>query len=79
VVYPRVPGPDDDVKLSQKEQKLVDAAEFQISPFQAKGANKPAEMDQYYAVTPTDEWESMKKYNNFISKTVLGIYTKDEC
>jgi hypothetical protein len=55
-------------KLSKKEQELVDKAEYQISPFDAKGAVKEGELDQYYAVTPIIEWESMKKYNNFISE-----------
>ena len=62
------PPADTKRKLSKKEQELVDHAEFQISPFVAKGASKKGELDQYYTVTPSAEWESMKKYNNFISE-----------
>jgi len=69
VEYPIMPTSDEVDKVSQKEKDLIDAAEFQASPFKAKGANKENELDQYYTVTPNDEWESMKKYNNFISKT----------
>ncbi len=61
------PVMDSSKKLGKKEQELVDAAEFQVSPFVAKGALKPGDLDQHYTVTPTKEWESMKKYNNFIS------------
>lgn len=53
-------------KLSKKEQILVDKAERQESPFIAKGASKPGELDQFYTVTPIKEWGDMKKYNNFI-------------
>ncbi|KAH7417119.1 hypothetical protein BKA64DRAFT_636499 [Cadophora sp. MPI-SDFR-AT-0126] len=52
--------------LSPKQKALADIAELQISPFMAKGARVERELDQYYAVTPHQEWESMKKYNNFI-------------
>jgi hypothetical protein len=55
-------------KLSSKEQLLMAKAERQESPFIAKGASKPGELDQYYTVTPIKEWADMKKYNNFISK-----------
>ena len=53
--------------LSPKQKALADIAELQISPFVAKGAKAEGELDQYYAVTPHQEWDSMKKYNNFIS------------
>ncbi|TVY87290.1 hypothetical protein LAWI1_G005103 [Lachnellula willkommii] len=53
-------------KLSKKEQELVDNAEFQVSPFVAKGRAKEGELDQHYTVTPSAEWGEMKKYNNFI-------------
>ena len=55
-------------KLSKKEQELVDNAEYQVSPFVAQGASREGELDQYYTVAPSDEWDSMKKYNNFISE-----------
>ena len=55
-------------KLSKKEQELVDNAEHQVSPFVAQGASREGELDQYYTVVPSDEWDSMKKYNNFISE-----------
>ncbi|KAF8866459.1 hypothetical protein BDZ45DRAFT_272798 [Acephala macrosclerotiorum] len=51
---------------THKQKQLIDAADFQVSPFTAKGASKEGELDQYYTVTPTTEWEDMKKYNNFI-------------
>ena len=54
-------------KLTKKEQELVDNSEWQVSPFEAKGAAE-GELDQDYSVTPNKEWESMKKYNNFISE-----------
>lgn len=53
---------------NQKQKALVDISELQVSPFTAKGAREKGELDQHYAVTPHGEWESMKKYNNFISK-----------
>ncbi|PVH88401.1 hypothetical protein DL98DRAFT_197592 [Cadophora sp. DSE1049] len=52
--------------LSPKQKALADIAELQTSPFIAKGARVQGELDQYYAVTPHQEWDSMKKYNNFI-------------
>ncbi|KAG0650593.1 hypothetical protein D0Z07_2764 [Hyphodiscus hymeniophilus] len=53
-------------KLSKKERDLSDSADFMESPFVAQGASKPGELDQYYTVVPSEEWDSMKKYNNFI-------------
>lgn len=53
-------------KDQEKEQELIDHAEFQQSPFIAKGRAKDGELDQHYTVTPTTDWEGMKKYNNFI-------------
>ena len=67
------PPADTKRKLSQKEQELVDHAEFQTSPFIAKGTSKKGELDQYYAVTPSAEWESMKGYSNFISEYTYVI------
>jgi len=64
----RYPVMNSTKKLSQKEQELVDNAEYQVSPFIAKGTSKEGELDQYYSVTPAKEWDSMKKYNNFISE-----------
>ncbi|TAQ83683.1 hypothetical protein B7494_g7991 [Chlorociboria aeruginascens] len=39
--------------------------EFQASPF-AIGAAEDSPLDQNYMVTPWDEWNSMKRYNNFV-------------
>jgi hypothetical protein len=52
----------------EAEEKWKATRDWQVSPFLAKGASKEHELDQFYAVTPTKEWESMKKYNNFISE-----------
>jgi hypothetical protein len=68
------PSADTKRKLGKKEQGLVDHAEFHLSPFTAKGASKKGELDQYYAVTPSAEWESMKKYNNFIGESIICYY-----
>lgn len=54
--------------LTQAQKHLLSNAEFQVSPFKAKGAKREGEMDQSYIVTPHNEWQSMKKYTNFISK-----------
>lgn len=54
-------------KLSNKEKQLVAKAERQVSPFIARGASKPGELDQFYTVEPSKNWAEMKKYNNFIS------------
>ncbi|KAH8814983.1 hypothetical protein F5884DRAFT_158949 [Xylogone sp. PMI_703] len=69
-------------KLSKKEQELVDHAEFQASPFVPKGQEK-SELDQYYTITPIQNWSSMKKYNNFIIqgeiyKSNHFVYVKGE-
>jgi hypothetical protein len=55
-------------KVSKREQDLVDAAEFMESPFVAKGASREGDLNQHYTVVPFDEWNSMRKYNNFISE-----------
>ena len=55
-------------KLTKKEQGLIDNADFQESPFISQCPAKQGELDQYYTVVPSDEWSSMKKYNNFISQ-----------
>lgn len=65
VQYPQM---DSKRKLTNKEQDLVDHAKFQTSPFVATGVSKKGDLDQYYTVTPSEEWEAMKKYNNFISE-----------
>jgi hypothetical protein len=57
-------------KLSRREQELVNHAEYTISPFIAKGALKRGELNQYYTVVPCREWESMRKYSNFVSKSL---------
>ncbi len=53
---------------SKYARELADAAEFMESPFIANGREEDGELDQYYTVTPVEEWNSMKKYNNFISE-----------
>jgi hypothetical protein len=55
-------------KLSKREQDLVDNAEYMESPFVAQGASRSGELNQHYTVVPNEEWDSMKKYNNFISE-----------
>ena len=55
-------------KLSKREQDLVDNAEYMESPFVAQGASRAGELNQHYTVVPNEEWDSMKKYNNFISE-----------
>jgi hypothetical protein len=65
VLYPNMSSKK---KLGKKEQELVDNAEFQVSPFVAKGRAEEGELDQHYTVTPSAEWAEMKKYNNFISE-----------
>jgi hypothetical protein len=72
VRYP--PPPHKKRKLTKKEQDLVDYAKLQVSPFVAKGASKKRELDQYYTIVPSPEWEAMKKYNNFISRWRYGPY-----
>jgi hypothetical protein len=51
-----------------KKKKDPVHAELQVSPFVTKGASSNGELDQYYTITPSADWESMKKYKNFISK-----------
>ncbi len=71
VEYPIMNGEKEPTK---RQQELIEAADFQVSPFTAKGASKEGELDQYFTVTPTSEWEQMKKYNNFISELLsLGL------
>jgi hypothetical protein len=55
-------------KPSKKKPELVGHAELHISPFEAKGALRKGELNQYYTVTPGEEWEAMKKYDNFIGE-----------
>lgn len=55
-------------KLSKREQDLVDNSNYMESPFVAQGASREGELNQHYTVVPSEEWDSMKKYNNFISK-----------
>jgi len=65
VKYPKM-----DAKAVQRKEdaELVAQAEWQVSPFEAKGAIKEGELNQYFTVVPHAEWDGMKKYNNFISK-----------
>ncbi|PBP22668.1 hypothetical protein BUE80_DR006601 [Diplocarpon rosae] len=53
-------------KPASKEKERTDSAEWQVSPFNVKGAKEEGELDQYYAVTPHEEWESMRTYSNFV-------------
>lgn len=62
------PSKDQRRKLNKKDKEVAENAEFQVSPFVARGASKKGELDQYYTVVPSKEWEAMKKYNNFISE-----------
>jgi hypothetical protein len=65
--------------LTKKEQDLVDYAQLQVSPFVAKGAWRKGELDQYYTILPSPEWEAMKKYNNFIRRWRYGSYPVRRC
>lgn len=68
VVYPYMPStPNDNQKLTKKELGLLPYAEFQKSPFEGKGTPEGA-LDQHYVVLPPEDWASMKKYSNFISR-----------
>jgi hypothetical protein len=67
VKYPKM---DDNKKRTPEEEELVVHAEWQVSPFEAKGALREGELDQHFTVVPFSEWESMKKYNNFISEWI---------
>ncbi|KAF4631529.1 hypothetical protein G7Y89_g6613 [Cudoniella acicularis] len=60
------PVMDEDKKRSKRDLELAEHAEWQVSPFEAKGASKEGELDQWYTVVPSTEWLSMKKYNNFV-------------
>jgi hypothetical protein len=55
-------------KSGPREQALMEQAEFLVSPFEAKRATKKGELDLYFSVQPSSQWESMRKYNNFVSK-----------
>ena len=65
VKYPKM---DAKTVLRKEDAELVAQAEWQVSPFEAKGAIKEGELNQYFTVVPHAEWDGMKKYNNFISK-----------
>lgn len=69
VLYPDVDAED----KSKLDEELCARAEWQASPFVAKHTEAElgegeSELDQWYTVVPSAEWDSMKKYNNFISK-----------
>jgi hypothetical protein len=55
----------------QKKNSGLVHLELQDSPFVAIGLSSDAELDQYYTITPSAEWESMKRYNNFINKLTI--------
>lgn len=65
-----------DVKAEEDSMKAL-GFEFQKSPFEPSGANFPGELDQYYRVEPRAEWNAMKKYNNFISKSSIEMAGRD--
>lgn len=54
-------------KLAENE-RLVEIAEFQVSPFEANGAQKEGELDHHFAVTPHSSWKAMGKFSKFISE-----------
>jgi hypothetical protein len=64
----KYPNMDDNKSRTEVEEELVAHAEWQVSPFEAKGALREGELNQHFTVVPHHEWETMKKYNNFISK-----------
>jgi hypothetical protein len=64
----RYPSMDNTKNKTEEEEELVAQAEWQVSPFEAKGALREGELDQHFTVVPHHEWETMKKYNNFISE-----------
>jgi hypothetical protein len=64
----KYPNMDDSKNRTAAEEELAAHAEWQVSPFEAKGAVREGELDQHFTVVPHTEWETMKKYNNFISK-----------
>lgn len=67
-------------QLTKDEKEEVKHALYNSSPLsvkwgdkrpkftEGKGECEKSELDCYYTVTPAKEWDSMKKYNNFISK-----------
>jgi hypothetical protein len=64
----KYPNMDDSKNRTAAEEELAAHADWQVSPFEAKGAVREGELDQHFTVVPHTEWETMKKYNNFISK-----------
>ncbi|KAH8591904.1 hypothetical protein B0O99DRAFT_690203 [Bisporella sp. PMI_857] len=59
-------------KQPKTDKELGKHAKFLVSPF-AEGA-KAGELDQYFPVEPIQDWEIMKKYNNFVIEG--DTYTK---
>jgi hypothetical protein len=74
VKYPKM---NDSKKRTPEDEELAAHAEWQVSPFEAKGALREGELDQHFTVVPTSEWESMKKYNNFISEWICMFKNRD--
>ncbi|KAH8676833.1 hypothetical protein BGZ60DRAFT_267120 [Tricladium varicosporioides] len=64
VEYPDIEIPDTEEEL--EDFKTPPGVELQISPFKAKGASKPGELNQCYKVVPTEAWMNMRKYTNFV-------------
>jgi hypothetical protein len=50
-----------------KDEALMKQAEFLRMPFKPKRTTKEDELDLWFSVQPFAEWESMKRYNNFVS------------
>jgi hypothetical protein len=55
-------------KRSKQEKDLWDQSDTMVSPFLTKYAGSKGELDQQYTVLPYEQWNAMKKYNNFISE-----------
>jgi hypothetical protein len=53
---------------------LADDAEFVPSPFEAAGALRKGELDQYVRVVPSADWKKMRKYNNCKSKPGACVF-----
>lgn len=55
---------------SRDNEKWRKQAEEHLSPFQGYNSHHK-DLDHYFTVVPNDQWLSMRKYNNFISKSKL--------
>jgi hypothetical protein len=66
ISYPRV---GQKVKLSRIEKALCGIAAEQKSPFVARNQD-PGALDIHYVIHPQKDWNVMRKYSNFISKSI---------